>query len=73
MSDLEKIRKSAIRLNDKAKLVDVLREAAKTPGGRMTDFGRGLLAEAKRAGIKQASMAGLLDISRGAVSQHYNR
>jgi hypothetical protein len=54
-------------------LLEGLRRAAKTDGGRMTEFGRALLAAARDAELKQSFVAKLLEISPGAVSQHYNK
>ncbi len=54
-------------------LLEGLRDAAKTDGGRMTEFGRTLLAGARDAGLKQSFVAKLLEISPGAVSQRYKR
>jgi predicted transcriptional regulator len=39
----------------------------------MSPFGREILQAAKAAGVKQAFMAKLLDITPGAVSQHYSK
>lgn len=52
-------------------VIEQLRADAKTDGGKMTQFGRDVLWAAKKNGIKQAHMARLLDITPGAVSQHY--
>lgn len=53
--------------------VDELRTLAKTPGGRMTEFGRALLELGRDHDIRQTLMAKLLGISPGAVSNHYRR
>lgn len=55
-------------------LLGILRAHAKTESGaRLSDFGKALLAAGKSSGIKQADMARLLEITAGAVSQHYAR
>jgi hypothetical protein len=54
-------------------LVSVLREHAKTEKGHLTLFGRELLQLARQNDLKQAFVAKLLDISPGAVSQHYHK
>lgn len=53
--------------------VEEFRALAKTPGGRMTDFGRALLELGREHDIRQSLMARLLGISPGAVSNHYRR
>ena len=53
--------------------VEELRSLAKTPGGRMTEFGRALLDLGREHEIRQTLMARLLGISPGAVSNHYRR
>lgn len=73
MSATRIIRKQLRAIELKLALIDELRDLAKTEGGRMTDFGRALIAAAKDAGVKQAYVARLLEISPGAVSQHYNK
>jgi hypothetical protein len=60
-------------LERKANLVSKLRERAKSEGGRLTLFGRELVRLAKQNDLKQSFIAKLLDISPGAVSQHYNK
>lgn len=60
-------------LEKKVDLLEELRNEAKTEGGRLTLFGRELVRSAQQNGLKQAFIAKLLDISAGAVSQHYNR
>jgi hypothetical protein len=60
-------------LEKQAKLVGDLRELAKSEGGRLTLFGRELVRLAKQNEVQQSFVAKLLDISAGAVSQHYNR
>lgn len=73
VQEAKSIRKHLRVLDQQAELVEDLREHAKTEGGRTTEFGRAVIAAAKEAGIKQAYVARLLDISSGAVSQHYNK
>ena len=53
--------------------VEEFRSLAKTPGGRMTEFGRAFLDFARENDVKQTLAAKLLGISAGAVSQHYRR
>jgi hypothetical protein len=67
------IRKLVLALESKAAPIDEFRQAAKTEGGRMSDFGREILGAAKRNGVQQSLMARVLGITPGAVSQHYNR
>jgi hypothetical protein len=67
------IRKNVIKLARKAKPVEDLREAVLTDGGRLTDFGRDVIAAAKKHGVRQALIADLFDISRSAVSQNYGK
>jgi len=50
-----------------------LRRLSKTEGGRLTDVGRDFLRFAKRMELKQSFVAKLLDITPGAVSQHYTK
>jgi hypothetical protein len=73
MSPTRIIRKQLKAIEAELELVDSLRDLAKTEGGRMTEFGRALLAAAKDAEVKQSFMARLLNVSPGAVSQHYNK
>lgn len=62
------------RLEAEAALLELLRTYAKTESGaRLSEFGTAMLAAGKRAGIKQRDMAKILEITPGAVSQHYNR
>lgn len=62
------------KLEADASLLEILREHAKTASGaRLSPFGKAFLSAARDAGIKQADMARILDITAGAVSQHYNR
>lgn len=62
------------KLEADAGLLEILRVHAKTASGaRLSQFGKALLAAGRDAGIKQADMARILDITAGAVSQHYNR
>ena len=62
------------KLEKDVALLDVLRQHAKNDSGtRLSDFGKALLAAGRESGIKQADMAEILDITRGAVSQHYSR
>ena len=67
------IRKKLREMENELVLIETLRREAKTEGGRMSAFGRDLLQAAKSAGVKQAFMAKLLDITPGAVSQHYSK
>ena len=60
-------------LERQADLVSKLRELAKSEGGRLTLFGRELVRLAKQNDVQQSYVAKLLDISAGAVSQHYNK
>ncbi|ESQ92702.1 hypothetical protein ABAC460_02415 [Asticcacaulis sp. AC460] len=73
MSAFKIIRSQLKIIETEAGLLALLRIYAKTDGGRLTDFGRDLISSAKRSGIKQADIAKLLDLSPGAVSQHYNK
>lgn len=73
MSATRAIRKQLKAIDAQLDLLVELRDLAKTDGGRMTSFGRALITAAKDAGVKQAFVARLLDISPGAVSQHYNK
>jgi DNA-directed RNA polymerase specialized sigma24 family protein len=67
------IRKPAAQLEADAVIGAALRELSKTASGRMTPFGRDIIEAARQHGIKQSEVARLLEISSGAVSQHYNR
>ena len=67
------IRRQLKAIEGQLELLDTLRDLAKTDGGRMTEFGRALIAAAKDAEVKQAYVARLLEISPGAVSQHYSK
>ena len=73
MDAIRSIRRKLREVEAALQLLEGLREAAKSDGGRMTEFGRVLLAGARDAGLKQSFMARLLEISPGAVSQHYNK
>ncbi len=66
------IRKQVKILEAAAEAVEQVRNEAKKESGRLTPFGRDLLAAGKKNGVQQAVLARLLDISPGAVSQHYN-
>lgn len=54
-------------------LLAELRRLSKTEGGRLTDVGREFLRFARRMELKQSFVAKLIDITPGAVSQHYTR
>lgn len=72
MSETGKIiRKQLKVLEGAAGATEQLRAEAKKDSGRLTQFGRDLLAAAKKNGVQQAVMVRLLDVSAGAVSQHY--
>jgi len=73
MDAAKTIRNKLREIENELALIESLRMAAKTEGGRLSAFGRDLLKAAKVAGVKQAFMAKLLDITPGAVSQHYNK
>lgn len=60
-------------LESKVNVVDEFRELAKSEGGRLTLFGRELVRLLRQNEVKQSFVAKLLDISPGAVSQHYNK
>lgn len=66
------IRRHLNNIEAQIELVDELRMAAKTDGGRMTPFGSDLIRSARDNGLQQAFIARLLDISPGAVSHRYN-
>ena len=62
------------RLEHDVALLEILRQHAKNETGtRLSSFGRALLTAGKECGIKQADMAKILDVTPGAVSQHYKR
>lgn len=67
------IRRQLRTLEAKASLVDFIRDECKTEGGRLTESGRLFIAMAKAGGWKQSTVATILDITPGAVSQHYRR
>jgi len=73
MSATRIIRKQLKVIELQLALLDEFRDLAKTEGGRMTEFGRAFIAAAKDAEVKQAFVARLLEISPGAVSQHFNK
>ncbi len=73
MDAIRSIRRRLKEVEGALRLLEELREASKTDGGRMTEFGKAVLAAARDAGLKQSFMARLFEISPGAVSQHYNR
>ncbi len=56
-----------------AEPLNQIRELAKTEGGRLTEYGKDFIAMQKKHGVKQSQVARMLDISAGAVSQHYNK
>ena len=62
------------KLEADSTLLGLLRTHAKTESGnRLSDFGRAVLVAGRAAGIKQADLARILEITPGAVSQHYKR
>lgn len=67
------IRKQLKALESELDLLAELRHLSKTEGGRMTEFGRAIIAASKDAKVKQSFVARLLQISPGAVSQHFNK
>lgn len=67
------IRSQVKVLEAAAEPLSLIRELAKTEGGRLTDYGKDFIAVQKKHGVKQALVAKMLDISAGAVSQHYNK
>lgn len=73
VEDAKIIRRHLKRLEKEAELVTELRRYSKTDGGRLTEFGKVVVALAKDHSLKQAFVAKLLHLSPGAVSQHYNR
>lgn len=73
MSEGTIIRRQLKALEAKAELVEFLRGQCKTDGGRLTESGRMFMAMAKAGGWKQSTVAAILDITPGAVSQHFNR
>jgi DNA-directed RNA polymerase specialized sigma subunit len=73
MSNAKMIRKLVKEMEAESLLLDDLRKGAKTEAGRMTEFGRDLIALFKEHDLQQAYVAKLLAISPGAVSQHYNK
>ena len=69
-----RIRRYLKLMENEVSLIIELRELAKTDGGRMTKFGKDLIALVRdETDAKQAFVAKLLDITPGAVSQHYNK
>lgn len=73
MSEGSIIRRQLKALETKAELIDFIRGKCKTDGGRLTESGRMFMAMARAGGWKQSTVAEILDISQGAVSQHFNR
>jgi hypothetical protein len=73
MEDAKLIRRYLKKLEKQAGILTQLREVTKTDGGRLNDFGKKLVASAKTSKVQQAFVAKLLDISPGAVSQHYSK
>lgn len=67
------IRRQLKALEAKAGLVDFLREQCKTDGGRLNDSGLQFIAMAKAGGWKQATVAAILDVTPGAISQQFKR
>jgi hypothetical protein len=67
------IRRQLKALEAKAELVDFIRGQCKTEGGRLNECGLLFMQMAKAGGWKQATVATILDITPGAVSQHFNR
>jgi hypothetical protein len=67
------IRKHLKVLEGAAAATEQIRAEAKKDSGHLTQFGRDLLAAGKKNDVQQAIMVRLLDISAGAVSQHYNK
>ena len=71
---LRNIRRDLKVLEQDLLLLETLRSLAKTESGRLTVFGRRLIALFKEEeNVKQSFVAGLLEITPGAVSQHYAR
>lgn len=73
MSEGRIIRKHLKALEAKAELVDFIREQCKTEGGRLSESGLAFIAMAHAGGWKQATVAVILELTPGAVSQHYKR
>ena len=72
--DPGRIRRYLKRMEKEVSLIAELRELSKTDGGRMTYFGKHFIALLRdKTDAKQAFIAKLLDISPGAVSQHFNK
>ena len=66
------IRAQVKELENQAELIELIRASSKTEGGRMTQSGREFIAWAKKWELRQTDVAKILDISAGAVSNHYN-
>ncbi len=73
MSSAKAVRRYLREIEEKAALVDELRATMKNEHGKMEPAGKSFLAVGKNNGIQQAFMAKLLDITAGAVSQHYSK
>jgi len=73
MGEASIIRRQLRTLEAKAELIDFIRGQCKTEGGRLNEAGLMFMAMAKAGGWKQATVAAILDITPGAVSQHFNR
>ena len=54
-------------------LVNMIRDSAKTDGGRLTEYGRNFIKLCNDNGWKQSDIARILEITPGAVSQNLNK
>jgi hypothetical protein len=59
------------QLEEEVYLIEEFRRLSKTKGGRLTQLGKHFLIFAKENDMKQSYVAKLLDITPGAVSQHF--
>jgi len=66
------IRSQLKKLEIEAGVLLELRELAKTPGGRLSEFGISLISASQENEVKQSFVARLLDIDPAAVSRRYN-
>ena len=61
------------KLEDSAVILENFHLLAKNEAGnRLSPFGRAVLEAARQHGVRQTDIAKILDLTPGAVSQHYN-
>lgn len=60
-------------VEESASLIDVLRSYAKNESGNLTEFGKNFIKICRESDFQQVTIAKILAISQGSVSQHVGR